>query len=75
MSEAVFTPTNGVHLKVDLSESASICCCNGQDALNQNMSLRYGVPGGLDGRPRPCPVGSWRRPGGHYHLLLVPRGS
>lgn len=38
-------------------------------------SPRHGIPGGPDGRPRPCPVGPWRRPGGHYHLLLAQRHS
>lgn len=39
------------------------------------LTLRYGVSGGPDGRPRPCPVGSWRRSGSHYHLLLAPSCS
>lgn len=39
------------------------------------MCVRHGIPGGPDGRPRPCPVGPRRRPGGHHYLLLAQRQS
>lgn len=57
-----------------MSESSTVCS-DLQYVLNQNVSVRHGVPGGPDGRPRPCPVGPRRRSGGHYHLLLAPRSS
>lgn len=60
--------------RINLNNSSK-CCCNVHNVLNQNVPHRYGVPGGPDGRPGPCPVSSWRGSGGHHHLLVVPRGS